>query len=354
MKFPVYIDPGAFRIIFHPFTTVAILLFSVELVKSGKDEYQPDLADFIKMNYLLRLFNQHDEAFFISQNEKREERSKANQLILGKGSDLFGKDDPGNIELTGWRPRQLINYLLNGLNARNKVEFFDHFHLSPVCYFRPLEGLVDQDIINRALFFLRKVYDFDYTPPPDILQAESELIHLNNPDSSDPEFIKTFYFNSFPKTLWLTILGFLQRSIFLQLIKEVSDIDPEDHQKVKEYLRRYTSITLKALFSKVSVYHQHNDYYDLIIHNLQINDLQNELKDELHELNNLQRQFHEDEVERHEEIEKQYDKKLKMILFALSIFGLTEVTYAILGNTNLLFFEHALAVAIPLLLGIIF
>ena len=104
----------------------------------------------------------------------------------------------------------------------------------------------------------------------------------------------------------------------------------------------------------MSVYHQHNDYYDLIIHNLQINDLQTELKDELHELNNLQRQFHEDEVERHEEIEKQYDKKLNMILFALSIFGLTQVTYAILGNTNLLFFEHALAVGIPLLLGIIF
>jgi hypothetical protein len=370
LKFPVYIDPGAFRIVFHPFTTVAILIYSVELVKSAKDEYQPDLADFIKMNYLLRLFNRHDEAFFISQNEKPEERSKASQLIMGKDPDLFGKDDPGNIELTGWRPRQLINYLLNGLNARNKVEFFDHFHLSPVCYVRPSEGIGDQEIINRMMFFLRKVYDFDYTPPPDILQAERELIHpyeqiyyasslegavvLNNPGASDPEFIKTFYFNSFPKTLWLTILGFLQRSIFLQLMKEVSDIDPDDHQKVKEYLRRYTSITLKALFSKVSVYHQHNDYYDLIIHNLQINDLQNELKDELHELNNLQRQFHEDEVERHEEIEKQYDKRLNMILFALSIFGLTQVTYAILGNTNLLFFEHALAVGIPLLLGIIF
>jgi hypothetical protein len=370
LKFPVYFDPGAFRIIFHPFTTVAILLYSIELVKSGKDEYQPNLSDFIKMNYLLRLFNRHDEAFFISQNEKPEERGKAIQLIMDKSPDLFGKDDPGNIELTGWRPRQLINYLLNGLNARYKVEFFDHFHFSPVCYVRPLKEIGDQGIIHRTLFFLRKVYDFDYSPPSDILQEERELIHpfkqiyyasslegtvvLNNPSSSDPEFIKTFYFNSFSKSIWLTILGLLQRSIFLQLMKEVSDIDPDDHQKVKEYLRRYTSITLKALFSKVSVYHQHNDYYDLIIHNLQINDLQTELKDELHELNNLQRQFHEDEVERHEEIEKQYDKKLNMILFALSIFGLMQVTYAILGNTKLLFFEHALAVGIPLFLGIIF
>ena len=80
-------------------------------------------------------------------------------------------------------------------------------------------------------------------------------------------------------------------------MKEVSDNDTDDHQKVKEYLKRYTTISLKAIFSKVSIYHQHNDYYDLIIHNLQINELQTELKDELNGLNILQHQFHEDEVE---------------------------------------------------------
>ena len=147
------------------------------------------------------------------------------------------------------------------------------------------------------------------------------------------------------------MLGFLQRSLFLQLMKEVSDINPDDHQKVKEYLRRYTSISLKAIFSKVSVFHQH---YDLIIHNLQINELQTELKDELHELNNLQRQFHEDEVEKHEEVEKQYDKKLNMILFALSVFGLTQVTYAAFGTTNMSFFQHAIAIGMPVILGIVF
>jgi hypothetical protein len=214
------------------------------------------------------------------------------------------------------------------------------------------------------------VYDFDYTPGTDVLQREEELLHpyrqiyyasslegavvLNNCGQEDPEFIRTFYSNSFHKTLWLTILGFLQRSIFLQLMKEVSDINPDDHQKVKEYLRRYTSISLKAIFSKVSVFHQHNDYYDLIIHNLQINELQTELKDELHELNNLQRQFHEDEVEKHDEIEKQYDKKLNMILFALSVFGLTQVTYAAIGATNMSFIQHALAIGMPVILGIVF
>ena len=48
------------------------------------------------MNYLLRLFNRHDEAYFISQNERPEERNKAAQLITGK-SDMFHKNDPGNI-----------------------------------------------------------------------------------------------------------------------------------------------------------------------------------------------------------------------------------------------------------------
>jgi hypothetical protein len=217
---------------------------------------------------------------------------------------------------------------------------------------------------------MRKVYDFDYKPASNVLQRETELLRpykqiyyasslegavvLNNCCPSDPEFIRIFYSNSFHKTLWLTLLAFLQRSIFLQLMKEVSDIDPDDHQKIKEYLKRYTSISLKAIFSKVSVFHQHNDYYDLIIHNLQINDLQTELKDELHELNNLQRQFHEDEVEKHEEIEKQYDKKLNMILFALSVFGLTQVTYAAMGAADISFFRHALAIGIPVILGIIF
>jgi hypothetical protein len=70
--------------------------------------------------------------------------------------------------------------------------------------------------------------------------------------------------------------------------------------------------------------------------------------------NNLQRQFHEDEMERHEEIEKQNDKKLDMILFALSVFGLTQVIFAILSNKDLPLFQHILAIGIPLLLGLIF
>ena len=369
LRFPVYFDPGAFRIIFHPFTGVAILLYSVELVRSGKNEDQPNLADLIEMNYILRLFNRHDEAYLISQNERIEERSKAAQLLTNS-PDIFGKNDQINIVVTGWRPRQLINYLLRDLNTRSKVEFFDHYHFSPVSYVQPMEEIPDEEMIHRTLFFLRKVYDFDYTPASGVLQRESELIHpykqiyyatslegavvLNNCSSSDPEFIRTFYSSSFQKSLWLTILGFLQRSIFLQLMNEVSDIDPDDHQKIKEYLKRYTNISLNAIFSKVSVYHQHNDYFDLIIHNLQINELQTELKDELHELNNLQRQFHEDEVEKHEEVEKQYDKKLNMILFALSVFGLTQVTYAAIGNNTMTIFQHVLAIGIPVILGIVF
>jgi hypothetical protein len=321
------------------------------------------------MNYLLRLFNRHDEAFFISQNERPEERSKAVQLISDK-TDLFHKNGPGNFEQEGWRPRQLINYLLQDMNSRFSVELFDHSHFSPVCYVQPSDEIQDENIIHLTLFHLRKVYDFDYTPATAVLQREEELLHpyrqiyyasslegavvLNNCGQEDPEFIRTFYSNSFHKTLWLTNLGFLQRSIFLQLMKEVSDINPDDHLKVKEYLRRYTSISLKAIFSKVSIFHQHNDYYDLIIHNLQINELQTELKDELHELNNLQRQFHEDEVEKHDEIEKQYDKKLNMILFALSVFGLTQVTYAAIGATNMSFIQHALAIGMPVILGIVF
>ena len=369
-KFPVHIDPGAFRIICHPFTSVAILLYSIELVKSVKNDYQPSLADFIQMNYILRLFNRHDEAFLISQNERPEERSKALNLLTNRIPNLFDKINPENISMTGWRPRQLINFLLQDLNARYKVKFFDHYRFFPVCYVQPTAEIKEEEIISQTLFFIRKVYDFDYTPAPGLLQYEGELLHpykqiyyasslegsvvLNNCNSSDPEFVKAFFSNSFQKSLWLAILGLLQRSIFLQLMKEVSDIEPGDHQKVKEYLRRYTRILLKAIFSKVSVYHQHNDYYDLIIHNLQINDLQTELKDELHELNNLQRQFHEDEMERHEEIEKQYDKKLNVILFALSIFGLTQVTYAALGNTAMSIFQHSLAIGIPLLLAFIF
>jgi hypothetical protein len=369
LKYAVNLDPSAFRIVFHPFTKIAILIYSIELVKQNKNSELPNLDDFIKMNYLLRLFNRHDEAYFIAQNERPEERNKAGQLNTGK-SDLFHKNENGNIEQEGWRPRQLINYLLQDINTSYSVELFDNFHFSPVCYLQPSDEIKDEDIIHHALFYLRKVYDFDYKPASNVLQREEELLHpyrqiyyasslegavvLNNCSSSDPEFIRIFYSNSFHKTLWLTILGFLQRSIFLQLMKEVSDINPDDHQKIKEYLKRYTSISLKAIFSKVSVFHQHNDYYDLIIHNLQINELQTELKDELHELNNLQRQFHEDEVEKHDEIEKQYDKKLNMILFALSVFGLTQVTYSAIGATNMSFIQHALAIGIPVILGIVF
>jgi len=369
LKYAVYIDPAAFRIILHPFTGVAILMFSIELVKQSKTGGFPCLEDFIRMNYLLRLFNRHDEAFLVSQNERPEERSKALLLMAGK-SEMFKKYNSGGIDQEGWRPGHLVNYLLNEINLGYPVELFDQFHFSPVCYLQPSDEIKNESIIHHALFYLRKVYDFDYAPASKVLQRDEEMLHpyrqiyyasslegavvLNNCSPSDPEFIRIFYSNSFHKTLWLTLLGFLQRSISLQLMKEVSDIDPGDHPKVKEYLRRYTSISLKAIFSKVSVFHQHNDYYDLIIHNLQINELQTELKDELHELNNLQRQFHEDEVEKNDEIEKQYDKKLNMILFALSVFGLTEITYSVIGATGMSNFQHSLAIGIPVILGVVF
>jgi hypothetical protein len=370
LRVPVYIDPNSFRIICHPFTSVAVLLFSVELIKEDGSEDLPNLADFIQMNYYLRLFNRHDEVFLISINDRPEERKKPKILLNGMSTDNSQKAVSENIETTGWRPGQLINYLLSGLNRKHKVEFFSNFHITPVSYLQPVSKIDKEETIHKALFYLRKVYDFNYTPASGILQTNKELLNpfkqiyyaaslegavvMNNSDPSDPEFLRTFYAGSFQKTYWLTILSFLQRSIFLQLMKELSDIDTDDHQMVKEYLRRYTSISLKALFSKVSIYHQHNDYYDMITHNLQINELQTELKDELYGLNNLQRQFHEDEVEKYEKIEKQYDKKLNMILFALSVFSLTQVTYAVIGTKSLSFFQHFLAIGIPVSLGLLF
>jgi hypothetical protein len=370
LRFAVNIDPGNFRIVFHPSTRIAILLFTIEAAKSNKNNDQSSLADFVKMNYLIRLFNRNNEPFLISQNERPEERNKAALLLTGISSDLFGKTDTGNIEITGWRPRHLINHLLQSLSMNYKVEFFDNNRFTPVCYVQPAEEIKDEEMIRHTLFYLRKVYDFDHLPTSESLYQEKEIIHpfkqiyyatslegavvLNNCSSADSEFIKAFYSNSFQKSVWLYVLGILQRSIFLQLLKEVSKLDPDDQQIVKEYLKRYTNLSLKAIFSKVSVYHQHNDYYDMIIQNLQINELRSELKDELYELNNLQRQFHEDEMEKHEELEKQHDKRLNMILFALSIFGLTELFYRVLENEKLSVIQHILAFGIPLLIGFIF
>lgn len=370
LKFPVCLDPSGFRIIYHPFTGIAVLMFSLEMAPSVKENVQASLSDFIEMSYLVRLFNRHDESYFISQNERQEERNKAFQLTKDKEPGIFGKALQGNIDAAGWRLSHMINYLLHDLDARFKVEFFDHHRFYPVSYVQPVQEIHDQQIIHRALYFLRKVYNFDFAPAADILQREGELFHpfrqiwyanslegaavFNNCSSMDPEFIRTFNTNSFQKSLWLTILGVMQRSVFLQLMKEVSRIDPQNHQLVKEYLIRYTKISLKAIFSKVSVYHQHNDYYAMMINNFQINELQTELKDELYDLNNILRQSHEDEVEKHGIVEKQSSRRLSMILFALSIIGLTQVVYGVIGHSTMTIGQHALAFGIPLTLGIIF
>jgi hypothetical protein len=322
-----------------------------------------------KINYLVRLFNRHDEAYFISQNDRPEERTRALQFITGKDPGLFGKTEEGNIEVKGWRMSHLINYLLYDVDVKFKIEFFDFHRFYPVTYVQPSEEIRDELIVQRALFYLRKVYNRDFAPAAEVLQRESEMFQpfrqiyyanslegaavFNNCSTSDPEFVKTFYSNSFPKSLWLTILGIMQRSVFLQLMKEVSRIDPGDHQKVKEYLFRYTRISLKAVFSKVSVYHQHNDYYVMMISNFQINELQTELKDELYDLNNVLRQSHEDEVEKNNIIEKQSDRRLSIILFVLSIFGLIEVLYKVIEHREMGFFAHGLAFGLPLVLGIV-
>ena len=370
LKLSVYFDPGSFRIIYHPFTGNAILLYSVELVNQGKNDDRYSLDDFIRMNYLLRTFNRQDEAFFISKNEREEERKKAALLLKAENLLLSSKNDDGNFELTGWRPCHLVNYLLSEIDKGGTIQFFNPSHFVPFTYFQTAEQIKDESIIQNALFFLRNVYDFDYMPSPSNIRSEEEFLHpyrqiyyaasiegaviFNNSGESDPEFIRTFYAGSFKNSLWVAILGLMQRSIFLQLMKEVSDVDMDDHNKIKEYLKRYTSTSVKAIFSKISVYHQHNDFYDLIIKKFQINELQTELKDELHGLNNLQRQFHEDEMERMENVEKQYEKRLNIILFVLSVLSLAQITYVILENLDMPFIRHALAIGIPIMVGVIF
>jgi hypothetical protein len=369
-RFPVCFNPDTFRIIYHPFTGISLLMFGIELAPAGKDTQHCTLADFIEINYLVRLFNRHDEAYFISRNERPEERNKALPLMADKEPGIFDKKTDGNMEVTGWRLSHLINYLLYDLNVKFKINFFDSHRFYPVTYVQSSEEIKDEHIVQRALFFLRKVYNLDFAPAAEVLQRESELFQpfrqiyyanslegaavFNNCSSSDPEFIKTFYTNSFPKSLWLTILGVMQRSVFLQLMKDVSRIDPGDHKEVKAYLMRHARISLKAIFSKVSVYHQHNDYYVMMVNNFQINELQTELKNELYELNSVLRQSHEDEVEKHDIIEKQSNRRLSMILFVLSTFGLIEVIYKVMENKTMTIIENAVAFGIPLLLGFIF
>jgi hypothetical protein len=368
-RIPVTIDPSSFRVIYHPFTGIALLLFNVDLATEGKENENSTLASFVEMNYLLRLFNRHDEAYLISCNERPEERSRALQLTANKDPGLFENKQQDNITFTGWRPGQLINFLLHDLNKKFGIELFDHQRFYPVTYAQPSQEIKDEKIVHHALFYLRKVYNSDFAPAAEVLQRESELFRpfrqiwyanslegatvFNNCSPEDPEFIKTFYSNSFTKSLWLTILGVMQRTIFLQLMKEVSRIDPNDHQMVKEYLLRYTRISLKAIFSKVSVYHQHNDYYMMMISNFQINGLQTELKDELTELNNILRQSHEDEVEKNNLLEKQSDRRLSVILFILSIFGFIEVIYKLMENKEMSPAQHIVAIVFPLLTGIV-
>ena len=37
IRLPVYLDPGSFKLIFHPYTSIAILIFSIELINQDKN-----------------------------------------------------------------------------------------------------------------------------------------------------------------------------------------------------------------------------------------------------------------------------------------------------------------------------
>jgi hypothetical protein len=367
LKLPIRLDPESFTMVCLPVAGIAILVYSIELQNSKNNDPNPGLSDFIRLNYLLKIYGRQDEAFIISQNSRPDERRRAVSLTSNKF--LTESSDAESIETRGWRPGHLINYLLCEMDSKLGIEFFNKCHLVPFSYFQPASEIADELLIKRALFYLRNGYDFDFAPSSSILTYNEPIVNpykqiyytasiegvaiLNNPGDYDSDYIKTFYSGSFKNSYWVAILALMQRAIILQLLKEVSNVDPDDHLRIKDYLRRFTGISLKALFSKISVFHQHNDFYDLMINKLQINELQNEIKDELNELNNLQRQFHEDEVERHEVIEKQHEKKLNFILFALSVLSLAEITYNIINDLTLPLTMHIIAIGIPLTLGLI-
>jgi len=300
IKFKVVTDnsiagPG---ILYNPLTGIGILSFGFSLSKESDT-----LPNLINLNYLSRVFGRADSAIFsIPKNEHpaalEQENKISSALLHFNETEKQSKESQAHY----WNVQTLISILLQDIPS-DEVNILSPNRLQVFTYLQTEEKLNEHDLYT-ASFLLRRIYNYQYVPGPQYLcetietEQTFEQIHfgaaiegcviiVNDDKDKLPQFLRNYGVLVKNRYVWSYLLAYYQRLAIIEMniaLAQLFDGGQPILAKLLTVSSNLTKIELRTLFSQVSYFTQHNDFYGFCKRNLKLEEMYLAIKEKIADL----------------------------------------------------------------------
>jgi class 3 adenylate cyclase len=297
IKFKVFTDNSILgpAILYNPLTGIGILSFGFSLSKESGT-----LQNLIDLNYRSRIFGRADSsAFSITRNDHPGATDQEHKISLALGQFNPEIKRPKGNQDHLWNIQTLVRILLQDVPA-NGATILSPNRLQVFTYLQTEAKLNEQELYT-TLFRLRRVYNSNYAPGPDFLRPSPEteqtfeqihfgasiegcVVIVNDDQDKLPHFLKSYGVVIKNRYLWSYLLAYYQRLAIIEMNIELSllyDNGLPKLQTLSQVSSNLIKIELRTLFSQVSYFSQHNDFYEFCKRNLKLADMYGAIKEKL-------------------------------------------------------------------------
>lgn len=283
------------KILLLPFSNVGVFSFGISLNTS-----EADFNDLLNVNYNLRIFSSGkiQRIKFAKKNHPEAKIHEEKITVL-----LETKHDTSPIEdFHIWDITTFINYMLD--EVKDEIRTLSPSRLQGFSFveFNPLKNKED---INSWLFRVSRMYTEDYQPSEEQLQDDTwksqtfeGIYHASSVEgtavlieSNDKVFYKNYKSIVIHRILWTFLLAYIQRLSLISLAEDNSHLYRNEHEPsihlLEGLVEKISRVQLKCLFTEVSHISQQNVFYNLCLSQFRIDQLFQEIKEEVVEINQL-------------------------------------------------------------------
>jgi|GEM_PF-2712637 len=314
-------------LLYNPLTEIGILSFSCALSESDKTLHQ--LTD---LNYQFREFGKNnDPVFHFPKQEYARGQQQAVTDALRTANPQLAQDDDAYHK---WNVCSLINVLLRDITLEHTAALSPN-RLQGFTYVQTTEK-PEAQALAEASFRLRRMYNNAFIPDPVFLHASSEteqtFEHIHFGASIEgcvvivqgakevlPPFLRDFEHTVKNRYFWSYLLAYYQRLAIIDMNDQLSHLYDEGLPALDKLLEASSKLSrteLRTLFSQVSFFSQHNDFYEFCKRNLRLEELYDAIRGKMEDVSRLLTEQLEMEEKRRdmERKEEQYIREQNLIL----------------------------------------
>lgn len=283
------------KILLLPFSNIGVFSFGISLNTS-----EADFNDFLNVNYNLRIFSS-GKIQQIKSEKKDHFQAKNNEekiaLLLGSKCNISPVEG-----FHVWDINFFINYMLDEI--KTGIRTLSPSRLQGFCFveFNPPKNKED---INSWLFRTSRMYTENYQPSVKQLQDDTwmsqtfeGIYHASSVEgtavlieSNNKPFYKNYKGIVIHRILWTFLLAYIQRLSLISLAEDNSHIYSKEQEPsihlLEGLVEKISRVQLKCLFTEVSHISQQNVFYNLCLSQFRIDQLFQEIKEEVMEINQL-------------------------------------------------------------------